>query len=474
MSSLLAGPRKFLIGASKFPALRRSSDVVGDVIGAFESDSVAVFLRTAPRNEHVILYVLALMVVLAVVLMAVVQLDRVVTSVAGRIVPTVGFLYVSPFDTGVVRQVNVKAGEVVKKGQPLATLDPTFTQADLLQLQQHMASDEAQIAREEAELSGEPYRFSAQDPYQSIQGGIWQKRQAQYLSDLANFDGQIHAAEAQMGQARSDAEKYENRLKIAGDLENVYQPLLDKGYVSKLQLMQATDARTEMSRLLADAKEQIPQYRELAAALKAQRDSYIQKWHSDTATQLVADRNDRDLTRDSLDKAQKLRDLTTLDSPEDAIVLKVGKLSKGSVTGGASAIGQDPDRDPLFTLSPLNAPVEAEIWVAAQDVGFVDIGDTVTMKLDSYMFIRHGTVKGVVKSISEGSFTLDNNQQPVAPYFKIIVTIKELHLRNVPANFRLVPGDTLVGDIMVGRRTILSYLVEGALRTGSEAMREPQ
>jgi hemolysin D len=80
----------------------------------------------------------------------------------------------------------------------------------------------------------------------------------------------------------------------------------------------------------------------------------------------------------------------------------------------------------------------------------------------------------VVKSISEGSFTLDENNQPVPAYFKVIVKITEVHLRNVPSNFRLIPGNTVIGDIMVGRRTILSYLVEGALRTGSEAMREPQ
>jgi hypothetical protein len=48
-----------------------------------------------------------------------------------------------------------------------------------------------------------------------------------------------------------------------------------------------------------------------------------------------------------------------------------------------------------------------------------------------------------------------------------------VHLRNVPADFRLIPGMTLDGDIMVGRRSIMSYLVEGVLRTGSEAMREP-
>jgi HlyD family secretion protein len=87
--------------------------------------------------------------------------------------------------------------------------------------------------------------------------------------------------------------------------------------------------------------------------------------------------------------------------------------------------------------------------------------------------MRHGTAKGAIKAISEGSFTTDENNTPVNPYFKVRVSIKEVHLRNVPPDFRLIPGMTLVGDIMVGKRTLLSYLVEGALRTGSEAMREP-
>jgi hemolysin D len=458
---------------SKLPALRRRSDVVGDVIGAFESDTAAVFLRTAPAHEHIILYVLAAMVVLAVVLASIVKLDRVVTSVAGLISTTAGSFYVSPFEPGIVRQVNVKAGQIVKKGQALATLDPTFTHADLVQLQQHLGSDEAAVAREEAEVAGRPYEFSTTDMHQSIQGGIWLKRHAQYLSDIANFDGQIRSAEAQMRQALSDSEKYQKRLKLAGDAESVYHPLLEKGYVSKLQVMQSTDTRTEMSRLLADALNQVSQYRETAASLKAQRESYIHKWHSDTATQMVTDRNDLDLTRDSLEKAQKHQDLTSLDAPEDAIVLKVGKLSPGSVASGGGQESVNPSQDPLFTLVPLNAPVEADINVNATDIGFIAVGDPVHLKLDAYPFLRHGMAQGVVKTISEGSFSVDDNSQPVKPYFKVRVTVKDVHLRNVPRDFRLIPGMTIVGDIMVGRRTILSYLVEGALRTGSEAMREP-
>jgi hemolysin D len=402
-------------------------------------------------------------------LCAVVKLDRVVTSV-GRVVPATGALYVSPFDTGIVRQVLVKSGDVVKKGQALATLDPTFTSADLKQLQQKLASDEAEVARLEAQLAGRPYVFSTGNSSQLLQGSIWQKRQSEYKFNLADFDGRIHSAESQVHQYESNSRQYAKRLKIAEDAEKLYQPLLDKGYVSKLQLMQATDERTEMSRLSADAENQMASLRQTLASLKAQRESFIQKWNSDTGSELVTVRNDLDVTRQNLQKAQKMSDLASLDAPEDAVVLKVGKVSSGSITGGsAQAMGQDP----LFTLVPLEGAVEADVNVRSEDIGFIKAGDPVQVKLDAYRYMQHGTAKGVIKTISEGSFTTDDNNQPTAPYFKVRVAIKDVHLRNVPADFRLIPGMTIVGDIMVGKRTILSYLVEGAMRTGSEAMREP-
>jgi HlyD family type I secretion membrane fusion protein len=461
------------LSKSLVAAPRNQAVLVNEVIGAFESDTAAVFQKTAPRNEHIVLYVLAAMLALAVLLSAVVKLDRVVTSTQGLIATTAGFAYVSPLAPGVIRQVNVKQGQIVKKGQPLATLDPTFTRADLVQLQSHLGSDEAAVAREEAELAGRPYEYSNSDPYQVIQGGLWQKRQAQYRADLANYDAQIRSAGAQLAQARSDVKQYEQRKQLAADAESVYQPLLEKGYVSKLQVMQSMDTRTEMSRLLGVAQAQVSQYNQQVAAGKAQRDSYIHKWQSDLATQLVSDRHDLEITRDSLDKAQKLQDLTSLDSPVDAVVLKVGKVSQGSVAPGGGQDAMSPGVDPLFTLVPLDVPVEADIDVESKDVSFIRVGDPVTMKLDAYPYIRHGTASGVVKTISEGSFTVNDNNVPVPPYFKIRVSITRYHMRNVPSDFRAIPGMTLVADIMVGRRTILSYIVEGALRTGSEAMREP-
>ena len=91
----------------------------------------------------------------------------------------------------------------------------------------------------------------------------------------------------------------------------------------------------------------------------------------------------------------------------------------------------------------------------------------------AYRFLEYGVAKGVVKTISENSFTVDDNNQPVNPYFKVHVAITEVNLRGVPKRFRLLPGDTLTGDVMVGKRTIMSYLLDGIRRTTSEAMREP-
>jgi hemolysin D len=458
---------------NKLPVLRRTTEV-GEVVSAFESDTAAIFVETGPTNQRVMLYIFFGMFAFAITAACLVQVDRVVTSQAGIILTSAGTLYVSPLNTSVVKSVNVKAGQIVKKDQALATLDPTFTQADLLQMQEHMASDQAAVAREQAELAMRPYVFSTTDKYQSVQGGLWLKRQAQYHADIASFDGQISSVEAQMAQAISDDDKYSQRLKIAEETEHVYLPLLDKGYVSKIQVMQSTDARTEMSRLLADARNEISQYRETSASLKAQRESYIHKWFADLATQLVADQNDLTLTQDGLDKDQKLQELTSLDSPADAIVLKVGKLSPGSVAAGNGTDSITPGTDPLFTLAPLDAPVEAEIDIATSDIGFISVGNPVYVKLDSYSYVLYGMAMGEVRTISEGSFSVDANNTPVPPYFKVKVKIIKLKLHDVPADFRLIPGMTLVADIMVGKRTIMSYLTETLMRQSSEAMREPQ
>ncbi len=436
------------VPARELRSLREEEDELYDVLSAFESETTGVLVRTAPRAERMILHILVVMLTSLVALSALVKVDRVVTG-QGEMVSVGGPLYVSPLNSGVIKAVHVKPGDIVKKG-----------------------SDKALIERLTSEQNDRPYQPSGSNPYNDLQLSIWHQRHAEYAANIANYDAQIRNAQAIISQYQSDARQYRKRRDLALERENMMDPLAGKGYVSPLQLNSVRDSREEAERQYSAAQSQIVSQQQIESAARAQRAAYVEKWHADVGSQLVAARNDLDAQSQNLEKAEKLLELGTLTSPADAIVLKIAKISAGAVAT-VTAPG-DANYPQLFTLAPLDAPLEAEIQVPAADIGFIRVGDPVMVKLDAYSFIRHGTAKGEIKSISEGSFTTNDNNQPVPPYFKVRVKMTEVKLHDVPQDFRLIPGMTLAGDVMVGRRTILSYFVEGTLRTGSEAMREAQ
>jgi HlyD family type I secretion membrane fusion protein len=447
---------------------RGPSRSVGTLVRSFESETAAVFARTAPRSQHLVLYVLCAMIVLGIVFISVTKVDRVVAG-SGRIVPVEGTLYVQPLDKAIIRAIRVKVGDIVKEGQPLAALDPTFANADLAQLEQKMASAKALLARLEAEHVEKSYAPSRGDSFEVLQESVWRQRQAEYRSSLADFDARIRNSESAITALQQDVGTYAKRLKVAHELERMNITLEQKGWGTKVRTLAAMDGRVEIERLMAVSQNQIIETRHSLDALRAQREVYVNQWQSNISKDLVAARDSLNQTQEDLKKAKKVSQLVSLDAPTDAIVLTVGKVSVGSVTGPSG----DQKSEPLFTLVPLDSPLEAEVSVDAQDIGFIRPGDPVEIKLDAYRYVMHGTAKGTVKTISEGSFTTGDDGTVQPPFFKVRVTITDVNLRAVPKSFRLIPGMTLTGDIVVGKRTISSYLVDGVLRTGSEAMREP-
>jgi HlyD family type I secretion membrane fusion protein len=448
-------------------ARRALADPIAAPISAFESETQAVFQKTGPKSEHAIVLVLAGMLVLALVLMSVVKLDRVVTS-TGRILPSQGSFFVQPLDRAIVTSILVHTGDVVKKGQVLATLDPTFAAADLKTLQQKRDSDVALVARLEAEQDGRAYVADPKSSDSVLQASIFGQRRAEYAESISEFDAKMRSDHAMIERSRQDASQYQQRLALAGQIEQTQQDLQRQGYGRRTDLIAATDTRVEMQRMASESQNTAAAAISDLSAIGAQRAAFIGKWRSDVATQLVTAQNDLNETVQNLAKASKVSDLSTLVAPNDAVILKVGKASIGSVVDPGSAASE-----PLFTLTPLGGTLEAEVRINARDIGFIRPGDKVRVKLDAYRFTSHGVATGVIKTISDGSFTTTDDGQIVPPYYKARVAITNSALRNVPAGFRLIPGLTIDGEVLVGRRTIMSYLLEGALRTGSEAMREP-
>ena len=448
-------------------ARRARVDLLAAPISAFESETQAVIQKTAPYSERMILHVLVGMIVLAIFLMCVVKLDRVVTG-TGRIISTQGSFFVQPLDRAIVTRIVVRPGEVVHKGQVLATLDPTFAQASLRDLQQKKAAAEALVGRLQAESQGRTYVGDTNSPESMLQAAIWQQRNAEYRQTLNDFEAKIGAGDSAVARANSDQQDYQQRLALASEAEGALTKLAEKGFGRRLSLITASDNRVEMERMVADSRGMAAQGRHEVVALNAMRATYIGKWRGDVGAQLVSAKNDLSAIDQNLAKASRSNDLSTLVAPANAVVLRIGRASIGSVIDPSAN-----NSEPLFTLTPLGGPIEADISVDAKQIGFIRPGDTIRVKLDAYRYTYHGTAKGVIKTISDGSFTTNDDGQIVSPFYKVRVAITDAHLRNVPANFALTPGLTLTGDILIGRRTIMEYLFGGALKTGSEAMREP-
>jgi hemolysin D len=438
-------------------------------IKRFQSETDAIREAPEPVWARMTVFLLGGMLASLLVVSLVTSMDRVVVSQYGTIVPLRAINVYQALDASIIKTVDVREGDRVEAGQLLATLDPTFAAADVQQLRSQIASLEAQIARDEAELAGKPLVFAeTSDPekkkYQALQLAYYEQRMAQYKEQANSFDAKSRQLQATLVKLKTDVGTYLNREKIALKIEDMRTTLADNGTGSQLNMLISQDARLEVTRALESARNNIIEAQHQLEATKSDREAFTQQWYASLSQDLVTSRNTLDTARSQLDKAVRKQDLVQWTAQEAAIVLTKAKLSVGSVLK---------EGEVLFTLMPLNAPLEGEARISSRDIGFVRVGDPCTLKIDAFQFIEHGWAEGKVRWISEGAFTVDDNNKDVEAYYKLRCTVDWTNFRNVPENFRLIPGMTMAADIKVGTRSVAMYMLRGTARGFSEAMREP-
>src|SRR6266700_1031426 len=162
----------------------------------FQSDARKIDERRPPWVARATLYVLVAVIVIAVTFGSIAKVDRIV---------------VPPLETSVVRSLEARVGDIVRKGDALATLDPTFSEADAGQLRGKVKSLAAQIARLDAELDDRPYEPQSLDDEARLQSTIWTRRIEQNKAKLASFNQQIRHVEAEMATKSADRAALEVR-----------------------------------------------------------------------------------------------------------------------------------------------------------------------------------------------------------------------------------------------------------------------
>jgi HlyD family secretion protein len=448
----------------------RSDTPPEKIVRLFQSETAEIVDAPEPTGVRTTIYLLGLFFAGLITVGAVTRLDRVVTSSEGIMVTTQPNIVLQALDPSVIKTLDVHTGEQVKAGQLLATLDPTFATADVDTLKMQIASLNAQIARCEAELAHRPFNpRKSTNPtatrYNELQLAYYTQRKQQYTDQIRSYDEQMAQYNATITKLKNDQALYDDRARLARQVEQMRATLAAAQVGSRLNLLSAADQKTELLRNVEYDHNSLIESQHQLQATQATRNAFAQQWLAQTSQELVTARNQRDNALQQLDKATKHKDLVRMTAPEDAVVLKMAKLSVGSVLNVA---------DQLMSLAPLRSPLEAQLHISTRDVGFIRPGDSVKIKLDAYDFIEHGTAEGTVRWISQGSFATDEETgQATAPYYKVRVALTKVALRNVPPGFRLIPGMTLTGDVHIGTHSVLMYLVDGAVRGMNEAMREP-
>jgi hemolysin D len=430
----------------------------------FQSDARKIDERRPPWVARATLYVLVAVIIIAGIWASLAKVDRIVVA-PGKLVTTASTIVAQPLETSVVRSLNARVGDIVRKGDALATLDPTFSEADAAQLRGKIKSLVVQIERLEAELDDGPYEPKILDDEARLQSTIWTRRTEQNRAKLASYNQQIRHVEAEMATKSADREALEVRLAVAKELEGMRAFLMQKEIGSKVNYLDAKGQRLQIEREMQLAANNVTELEQELERDKAEKAAYLAEFRQKTAEELVQARRDHDAAVKQLDKAARRNDVTVLTAPEDAIVLEVAQRSVGSVMKEAEA---------LYTLVPLDSPLEAEVSVEGLDVGHVETGAEARLKLEAWPFQKHGTLFGKVRIVSDDSFTPDpkkDSQQ--RPYYKARVEVTATNLRNVPRSFRLIPGMAVTAEIKAGDRTILSYFLYPLLRGLDESIREP-
>lgn len=434
----------------------------------FLPDADEIERRPMPVVARFTLHILLLVFVGFLVWASVSKIDVIVTA-RGRLVTQQSNLVVQPLETSIIRSIEVRSGQLVRKGEILAILDGTFSEADASQLMNKLNSLNTQLESLEAELTGRsnPAGLSEDGSQDSlIQAQLASERRATYAAQVRRQNEVIARLQSALETARQDGEAMANRVKVLREMTTMSEDLVDKKLAVKSRLLENQDRLLEAQRAMESARNRQMELRREIAAVQAEKMSFETGWRQRLLEEQLTISRERDALNDQLEKTKLRQRMVTLTAPADSVVLEVAPLSPGSIVREA---------EPFFKLVPLNAELEAQVQIDTKDVGYLKTGDKTIVKVDAFPFQKHGMLSGQLRNISRDTLHRQSGADAgsLDTFYQGKVSLGNAKLDNLPEGIALLPGMTLSAEIHVGRRTIMSYLLWPMTRALSESIREP-
>ena len=365
---------------------------------------------------HYGLWLSALTVIIFLVWASIAEIDEVVRG-EGRIVPSSRLQMIQSLEGGIIDELLVREGDMVKVGQVLVSLDNTRFYAAYMEGLSQSDVLTAAIARLEAEVK-EDHSITFPDSF--------------------NIDSPEAKSETALFNARRDRKQQriislKQEIEIANKQLRVLRPLVKRRAVSQMETLKL-DQMVE----------------ELKGRVLEVQNSYMQ----DAYTELSEKKGLLSALNQTLVQKQDQLNRTKILSPVKGQVNDILITTQGGVIQPG---------EPIMKVLPLEDRLLVETKIKPQDVAFLAPGMKARIKITAYDYTIYGDLEGVVEQISPDTFEEDTAQGKEY-YYQVLVHTDKNFLERHGEKLPIRPGMITQVDVLGSKRTIMSYMLKPLIK----------
>lgn len=367
----------------------------------------------------------------------------------GEAMPATQSRVVQHRDGGTIANILVRDGQMVKQGDALLRLDDADIKQDLARAQARQTTLDLQEERLRALIDGRSPAFAAigEDAPALIadQTAFLKSQQTSAAQDIAVIDDQIRQKQAELSALQRASTSATRNASLMADLMSKRSALNKQGVLSDVRLMETeqryNDAITERDRIRGDIASAQGMLAELGSRKQAMTASRADGSHRELDSVLAQSTENREL----IAKLQNRLEHLLVTAPISGMVQGLNLQMRGSVVKPA---------EPVMEIVPHDGPLVVNLRIRPADIGHLQIGQPVQIKVSSFDFARYGSATGKLKSLSPSTFAGEKGER----FYEGIVTLDRPYV-GTPVN-RILPGMTVMADIVTGEKTIMTYLLK--------------
>lgn len=446
----------------------------------FANEVDAALSRKPSYSARMLSIAVAVLFLVLFIWSAFASLDE-ITHAEGQVIAAQRTQSIQNLEGGILQEVMVREGEVVEKGAPLARLDNEFAASTYRDAVNKALENFAAIIRLDAELSEQEPKFpenlssalegighDIQNEEDMIgksqeiiadQMAIYRAKMQHRKAELEVLQSQYTQREQEVKEQIARKRQLDRNLSLTLEQHNIaYQLMQHKNYsrVEFLSLEQkVVSLRGESEQLAAS----IPKTQAAAMEAKQRIASRTAELNSAAVDERNKCRAELTSLRESLSAGGDRVTRTELRSPVYGTVQRIYITTVGGVVKPGESI---------MDIVPLDDTLLIEARVRPTDVAFLHPGQNAMVKITAYDFGIYGGLEGTLEQISAD--TIEDKRGDF--YYLAKVRTKRNSITYHEKELPIIPGMMATADIMIGKKTVLDYLLKPILKARQNALRE--